>query len=437
MKHLIRLYPKAWRDRYEAELAAFLERRRATLGEAFDLVRGAIDARLHSSLAQQLVFVPEIGFRPGSTRVLLEPVVATAEGTSVTIVAVAAGPDQTDLLFEWEPPDEHAEWLVRIDRSGVQQRPPTALDMALVVGDDVHAPLRVEHRFRSANGYDMLDLTFPAVAAGAKTAELRVTHGDQQWRVPFRLSNSDFVGGPALAEMEHEGITVRATAVARRNDQVVVALEARTSVPRAHISLLGSGARAGFPAKVKMRPRQTITDPVVLQDDHGRRSEELRRLRHFSRTPEVAHPDQWPLRVTSTFAVPHFDGNTAVLTVPSILIGEQIDPVVVDLRALPADVQLGSHRLRVLRTEASLKNPPRTRIVFQLFEPAGPRHFLGPGRLVAQGMPADLMGAQHRGEPDERQLMWTDMIIPNAPIVTLADGLVRVDGPWTLRLSLD
>lgn len=28
MKHLARLYPKAWRDRYGAELAALLERRR-------------------------------------------------------------------------------------------------------------------------------------------------------------------------------------------------------------------------------------------------------------------------------------------------------------------------------------------------------------------------------------------------------------------------
>ena len=44
---LIQLYPAAWRDRYEVEFLALLEARPPTLGDRFDIVRGAIDARLH------------------------------------------------------------------------------------------------------------------------------------------------------------------------------------------------------------------------------------------------------------------------------------------------------------------------------------------------------------------------------------------------------
>ena len=44
---LIRLYPKAWRVRYAAEMLATLEERRIGVRDRFDLGRGALDARLH------------------------------------------------------------------------------------------------------------------------------------------------------------------------------------------------------------------------------------------------------------------------------------------------------------------------------------------------------------------------------------------------------
>ena len=47
MSALIRLYPAAWRERYEDEFLALLEARPPTLGDRFDIVRGAIDARIH------------------------------------------------------------------------------------------------------------------------------------------------------------------------------------------------------------------------------------------------------------------------------------------------------------------------------------------------------------------------------------------------------
>ena len=47
MSGLVRLYPQAWRDRYEAEILELLAERPASLADRLDLIRGAIDAHLH------------------------------------------------------------------------------------------------------------------------------------------------------------------------------------------------------------------------------------------------------------------------------------------------------------------------------------------------------------------------------------------------------
>jgi hypothetical protein len=50
MTRLISLYPRAWRGRYEIELRALMAERPPTLEDRLDLVRGALDARLHPQL---------------------------------------------------------------------------------------------------------------------------------------------------------------------------------------------------------------------------------------------------------------------------------------------------------------------------------------------------------------------------------------------------
>jgi hypothetical protein len=47
MTRLVRLYPRAWRDRYEEEFLALLAERPPTLGDLVDTVRGAVDAHLN------------------------------------------------------------------------------------------------------------------------------------------------------------------------------------------------------------------------------------------------------------------------------------------------------------------------------------------------------------------------------------------------------
>jgi ribosomal protein L37AE/L43A len=58
IRALVRLYPRAWRRRYGAELAAVLAQERLSPGEVVDVLRGALDARwtaprpqLHAEIA--------------------------------------------------------------------------------------------------------------------------------------------------------------------------------------------------------------------------------------------------------------------------------------------------------------------------------------------------------------------------------------------------
>ena len=51
MSRLVRLYPRAWRDRYEDEFIALLEERPPTPRDVLDTIRGALDAHLHPTVA--------------------------------------------------------------------------------------------------------------------------------------------------------------------------------------------------------------------------------------------------------------------------------------------------------------------------------------------------------------------------------------------------
>ena len=46
MKGLVRLYPRAWRERYGAEFGEILADKRPSIGLIVDVIAGAIDARV-------------------------------------------------------------------------------------------------------------------------------------------------------------------------------------------------------------------------------------------------------------------------------------------------------------------------------------------------------------------------------------------------------
>jgi hypothetical protein len=80
-RRLLRLYPRAWRERYEDEMSDLLEHRTPSRRDAVDLVRGALDAHLHPTHAS-----------------LVPAIAALTAGAAWTVVALA-------VLAEPVPPD--------------------------------------------------------------------------------------------------------------------------------------------------------------------------------------------------------------------------------------------------------------------------------------------------------------------------------------------
>jgi hypothetical protein len=75
MTRLIALYPRAWRDRFEDEFLAPLQERSPEPLDRLDIVRGAIDARLHPELSG----APQPG-RPRSRAVVLTGILIAIGG---------------------------------------------------------------------------------------------------------------------------------------------------------------------------------------------------------------------------------------------------------------------------------------------------------------------------------------------------------------------
>ncbi|GHO81877.1 hypothetical protein KSD_96480 [Ktedonobacter sp. SOSP1-85] len=81
---LLRLYPRAWRERYEEEMLAVLEQHTITPATIFDLLLGAIDARLDPHYRSQ-----RSAFSPRDVKLT-----ATAFVVLLTVLTVA--------LFVWQ-----------------------------------------------------------------------------------------------------------------------------------------------------------------------------------------------------------------------------------------------------------------------------------------------------------------------------------------------
>jgi hypothetical protein len=96
MTRLVRLYPRAWRERYEAEFLALLAERPPSTRDTLDTVGGAIDAHLHPQLAG-----PEIEPMPWTHRI--PGVLALAGGLLWLSVIVALLLDAAPASQMWSP----------------------------------------------------------------------------------------------------------------------------------------------------------------------------------------------------------------------------------------------------------------------------------------------------------------------------------------------
>jgi hypothetical protein len=395
----------------------------------------------HGTLsASPLVFVPTIGFRAAGTRLLPEPVDTVEDGTRLTLLAVAAAPDRTDLRVEWKWLGDAANCSPRLHILAwtPSQSFDASVTAGLVVGStrlDPTSPMTREGYSASRSEIRVAQtMTFPPLDANA--AALVVGDGRSEWRVPFTLAPAPVIASELGIQAEREGIVVRATAVAFHGEDVVVALEAEG--PQ-EIRRVGGAVGVSQPwrgreqesserAATLRRFWSNRAESIGLESDNGIRVEEHTRL--FAREPQRAAPGQgFVTRFAVMFETPGADAKRATLVVPFIEFIDRAPSVRADLRHLPVDLALGEHRFRVV--SADEYGPDEKRIVLEI-----PPHSVPPRFVQPLGVQGVRPGYSFSGPAAEGEAFWMATAVGDPPIVTFSGSVTHVDGPWRLEFPL-
>ena len=102
MNAILRLYPRAWRARYGDEVEALLDEHPASLLDQLDLIRGALDARLHPQVPGMDV-APEQEIPMDRKRLGI----LAAVGGLFWIIAIAS-----IYVLPTQPPDYYTNWSI-------------------------------------------------------------------------------------------------------------------------------------------------------------------------------------------------------------------------------------------------------------------------------------------------------------------------------------
>ena len=394
-----------------------------------------------------IVFVPLIGFRPSATRTLRERAETTEDGTQLIVHRVAAAPDRTDVVVEWRrtgdpvscPPD--SKLLVHSNRAPLQN----GLVAQIVTRGDSLDALAVRRRAyqMSLGAIGAVDeLTFPALPAGVDEAELRLSEGASIWRVPVALADGGIAATPLNAAASRQGIVVRATALVRYDDELIVALEMEAPHQIRQVGAPVPSPEALFTDSQEDRRARTAemhrhfgarAQPIALEDDSGGH-DEVRRL--FSQEAQQAGPGQpFVSRFLVMFEAPAAEVTRATLVIPFVELNDLGPSVTTDLSALPLDVKLAEQRFRVVALQP--EGADRHRIVLELPRSASGPRAVQPARL--RGADPEFGWERHavEADPPRDDLIWMATKVGDPPIVTFTGVVLRVDGPLRLDLALD
>jgi hypothetical protein len=364
-------------------------------------------------VAPQLVFVPLIGFRPEGTLVLRKRTDTTANGTRLIVHAAAAAPDRTDVVVEWERTGDPATCPAdSMLLTHTNSRPlEHGLSVELLIGASRVSATRMARRaFHASNpSIGAIDeVTFGPLPAGTAAAELRVAEGEREWLAQLAFMSRDANASAVTAEVTHDEVAVRATAVARDRGRSRRQRTRKAEVRR----VLGEHSR-----------------PITLEDDRGGRTEEGRRL--FSQEPQQAMSGRlFVSRFVVAFEAPSAAAESATIVIPFIDLNDREPSAEADLRKVPVDVKLGEHRFRVISAEpigmdqrqVVLKVTPST---------SGPR-FNQPVRMHG----ADDKNFAWNPYPAPGDTVSLTTTVGDPPIVTFTGAVLRVDGPLRLEIPL-
>jgi hypothetical protein len=400
-------------------------------------------AKARSTPTTRLIFVPAIGFRPVGTRTLRERAETTANGTELAVLAVAAAPDRTDVVIEWEltgdpatcPPDSQ---LLTYSNSAPLGH---GLTVTLAAGTRRLDALTMRRRafhssYVSIGAIDAL--TFPALPDDADAAELRVSESAREWRVPFGIALGEVNAAVLGAEVERDGVVVRATAVSHSEDELIVELEVEAPHQIRQVAApVPTSARFSNTSEEDQRARRAEmhrvfgdrSSPITLEADRGARSAEERRP--VSQEPQQAAPGRpFKSRFLVMFDAPSTAAKSATLVVPFVELNDFGSSVTADLRAAPLDLELGEHRFRVLGAEPS--GGDQRRVALERKPSSASPRFMQPARMY--GSQPDKFAWLPDAGPGETFSMTT--AVGDPPIVTFTGTVLRVDGPLRLAIPL-
>lgn len=392
-----------------------------------------------------VVFVPLIGFRSARTRTLRERVETTEGGTGLVVHSIAAAPDRTDVVVEWQrigdpavcPPDSKV--LVHSNRQPLDNG--LAAEIATGATSVQAASMFRRSYHMSLAAIGAIDaLRFPALPANVDHAELRLREGTTEWRLPLFLQPGGVEARTVDAQLRRDGVTIRATAVCTFEDQLIVELEVEAPtqirqvagpIPSPQRYLDTSSEDHAARTAEMQRVFGDRAQPITLADDHGIQIVESRRL--FSHDPQQAAPGtSFVSRFCVMFDVPAAGSAGTALVVPFVELNDLGPSATVDLRHLPKDVELSQYRFRVAAIDPG---PDQTKIRLELApSPAAPR-FMQPARVHGSG-PEFGWQRQSVGPSSDGREIWMATKVGDPPIVTFTGVVLRVDGPLRVDLPL-
>jgi hypothetical protein len=282
------------------------------------------------------------------------------------------------------------------------------------------------------------EVTFAHLPDGTDAAELRVKEGEREWRARLAVVSRDANASALTAEVMRDGVAVRATAVAKDRDDVVVEIEVESPHQIRQVGApLTSPVRFATTSDEDQRARKAEvrrvlgehSRPITLEDDRGGRIEEGRRL--FSHEPQQAAPGgPYVSRFAVAFDAPNTATKSATIVVPFIDLNDREPSATADLRDVPVDVKLGAHQFQVISAEPI--GTVQREVVVKVAPSMSRPRFTQPARMHG----TDDKNFAWNPDPKPGDTVSLTTTVGDPPIVTFTGAVLRVDGPLRIEIPL-
>jgi hypothetical protein len=378
--------------------------------------------------ADELIFVPGIGFRPSASATLPTPVSAERGEWSVTIERFMRSSEQTELVFSLTgpggPPLSHKLF--------VAPEPPSWMNLPISLR---HAGGTIELTNEGRQGPSGMSarpgthlrtihptVRFPPLPAGTMELEVVFDGAPGNWAVPVSLTSSTQYGLPArgleVAD-SHHGVTLTARGVARSDTTTAIDIYASlepTPEPR-------------FMRSLGVKRHMRGDEPqFTLSDDTGR---EVREFAVFD--DEVASGRE--LHQVLVFPALNASAARCVLTITDVVLAEHNGAWTTVEVPSESSIRFGTFDVRATVTKVQSRRGPAVRVFLDDGGWRGDRRLLYPETVRVNNRHGGIgwEGSVPAGEPSG---VTAENPEDDAREVMLESPVVRLRGPWRLELEL-